>query len=216
MASSGEIMIRYIAFSIVLLFLTSLTHAQMGGGGQQQQAATIPDVDKETLLYLIPEKWYPYSKEGEAKNDVFLFPTGQSPKGWRELIQHETFKSTMGATDATQIFDLKTKSLDKACISHDVETIKDSDENGYSMHQWIEHCETAEEKMITIRKAILGKDQLYLASKIWKNEPRNWQDERQEWSQYMNQVYVCDGTSEHGCFPPNGRGRGGGMGGMGR
>ena len=206
---------------VTLLILASINvaSAQMGGGmggggGGMAAPAPIPEVDGETLIYQPIDKWYPYSKQSEAKADVYLFPTGQKPEKWKELMQFETFFTTLGVTDASQVFDLKTGNLGTSCESHTVTTDKDADENGYYMHQWSERCSTTEGEMVTTRKTILGTEKLYLASKIWKYEPKDWEVEK--WTAYLDQVYVCDGTEQHHCRPPNrpAGGRGGeGMGG---
>lgn len=205
-------MIRLYFILTTLTFFISAANAQMGGGGMAAPLP-VPEVDEETLIFQIPEKWYPYSKDSEAKVDVYIFPTGSDPKKWKELVQLETFTSKMGITDSSQVYDLKTGALENACNTHNVTSDKDRDENSYSMHQWTERCTTGDTETVTIRKAILGNDKFYLASKVWKYEPKDWEVEK--WTDYMNQVYVCDGTSEHNCNPPNGRGGGGG-GGMGR
>jgi len=208
-------MIKLTLIITTTLIFFGTANAQMGGGGggMAPERAPIPEVDGETFIYQIPDKWYPYSKKSEAKADVYIFPTGQNPEKWKELLQLESFTSTLNLTDATQVYDLKTGALEGACDSHSVTSDKDNAENAYSMHQWTERCSQGEEEMVSIRKAILGNERLYMASIVWKYEPKDWEIEK--WQQYLDQTYVCDGTPAHNCAPPNRRAGNGGMGGMG-
>lgn len=185
-------MIRILLISGVLALTINNAVAQMGGMGA---AAPTPEVDGETWIWKTPEKWYPYSKTSETKNDVYIFPTGQKPEKWKQMLQFEEFTSTLGITNVKQVYDLKTQNL-KGCT---FEVMKDQPEKAYSMMQWSERCELEGETALTVRKATLGTERLYIASKVWKSEPR--ESEMDKWLGYLNQTYVCDGTPEHDCRP---------------
>ncbi len=194
-------MIRILLMSGIFALTINTASAQMGGMGA---ATPTPEVDGETWIWEIPEKWYPFSKSSELKNDVFIFPTGQKPEKWKQMIQFEEFTSTLGVTQASQVYDLKTKNL-KDCT---LETIRENDEKGYSTIQWSESCPVDDEISVTLRKATVGNDRLYLASKVWKSEPK--ESEMEKWLAFLGQTYVCDGTQEHDCTPQRARGGGGG------
>lgn len=201
-------MIRILFWSSLCALTINIASAQMGGGMGAAEEVVIPEVDGESWIWLTPEKWYPYSKTSELKNDAYLFPTGQKPQKWKEMLQLEQFNSTLGLTDADQAFELKTQNL-AGC---EVEKIIDQSENGYPMNQWVERCASSDgETMVTVRKAVLGNERFYLASRIWKSEPK--ESEMEKWLDYLDTIYVCDGTRQHDCTPPSAGGGGGGMGG---
>ena len=196
-------MIRTLFWSsIFALTVNGSVFAQMGGGMGAEMP--MPEVDGETWIWLTPEKWYPYSKTSDVKNDVFIFPTGQKPDKWKQMLQFEQFASTLNITDVKQVYDLKTQNL-KNCT---FESLKTLSEKGYSMTQWSERCPLDGETAVTIRKATLGTDRLYLVSKIWKSEPSD--SEMEKWTRYLDQTYVCDGTEQHDCRPPRAQGGPGG------
>lgn len=196
-------MFRYFVLILSLLAGLNAAHAQMGMG--QEQEIYIPDVDKESLILLRPDKWYPYFKESEQKIDTYYFPTGQKPEKWREALQSQQYLSTMGVTDAAQVYDVRTKANAANCTDHEVTLLSKADdvENGYSKVDWMENCASADDSnVVTLSKVVLGNEQLYIVSKIWKYEPK--EKDVEEWQQFMSQVYVCDPTTESNpCRPPN-------------
>lgn len=197
-------------YLIAALFITlNSANAQMGGMGEQE--VYIPDVDKESLILLRPDKWYPYFKESEQRVDTYYFPTGQKPENWKEAIQSQRYLSTMGVTEASAVFDVRTQANAPNCETHEVMLITNEAENGYSKSEWLETCVNADDSQVTtLNKAIVGNEQLYVVSKIWKYEPK--ENDMEEWKRFMGQVYVCDPTTENNpCRPPNGPqgGRGG-------
>lgn len=210
---------KTIYILVLSLFLAGTVQAQMGGGGGQQafEPVVIPDVEEETLILAIPDKWYPFFRESEAKTDTYYFPTGQGASGWREAIHAQRFVSTLNLTEATEYYEVKSGANAKACAEHEVSFMRGGSENGYSRAEWYEHCTLAnEDELHTLNKAILGNEKLYVVSKVWKSDPD--QEERFEWERYLGTAFVCDPTTlENPCIPPsNGRGMGGaGMGGGG-
>jgi hypothetical protein len=60
----------------------------------------LPDVDKETMILDLPDKWYPYSRRTDAMVDTYVFPTGQEPSDWDETLRQEIFLSTAGISEA--------------------------------------------------------------------------------------------------------------------
>ena len=193
----------FISAVVILLILQSAAFGQGRGGGQRPAEAQVPDVDGESLILQIPDKWYPYSKETEVKVDTFVFPTGQKPEKWKESLRYERFLTTVGATEARQVYDLKIESNATKCVDYEAAVIKDEPENGYSMIEWSEHCLSKDNKpFVMLNKAILGFEQLYVVSKIWKYEPK--ENDMNEWLAYMEQVYVCDPTIDaDSCRPPH-------------
>lgn len=184
-----------------LLVLSGAANAQMGGMGEQ--AVYIPDVDKESLILLRPDKWYPFYKESEQKVDTYYFPTGQKPESWKEAVQSQRYTSTMGVTSAAQVFQVRTQANAANCTEHQVTLISDDTENGYSKAEWAEHCVSgSDSEVVTLNKVVLGNEQLYVVSKIWKYAPKK--NDMQEWQSFMSSVYVCDPTTQaNPCRPPN-------------
>ena len=156
-----------------------------GGGGRDAEPLFIPDVESESMILAIPDKWYPFFKESETKTDTYYFPTGQGARGWREAIHSQRFVSTLGLTQATEYYEAKTNANAKNCAKkHDISFMRGGTENGYSRAEWVEHCTLAnDDELITLNKAVLGNEKLYVVSKIWKEEPD--QEEMNEWEQYM-------------------------------
>ena len=198
-------MVRSLLVAITML-ATQLSVAQMGGMGAP--SAALPNVDKESLIFQVPSKWYPYFRETDAKVDTFIFPTGQEPSDWKEALQTERFLTTLGVTTASQVCALRAQGTN--CAEHSATLSKEADENGYSMVQWIENCTRVDDSVVvTLGKVILGNEQLYVVSKIWKYQPRD--SDLEEWKRYMDTVYACDPTTggRHPCRPPNGGAAGG-------
>ncbi len=202
-------MIRVLCLCVAMLFSLNTAYAQMGGGGggggggnRLAPAYIPPDVEEESLIFSLPAKWYPYYKTTDAKVDTFIFPTGQEPTDWKEALQIERYLTTLGVTDARQVYAARTQGTN--CSEHSVTLSKEAPENGYSTAQWVENCIREDESMsVTLAKTILGNDQLYIVTKIWKYEP--WDSHMSEWEDYLDEVFVCDpntGTS-HPCRPPN-------------
>lgn len=201
-------MIKFTSAVLGLLVFASAAHAQMGGMGEQQ--AFVPDVDEESLILLRPDKWYPYFSESEQKVDTYYFPTGQKPEKWKEALQSQRYRTTLGVTDAAQVQQARTQANKANCMDHQVTFVTGGTENGYSKNEWTEVCTSnSDSTLVTLNKVILGNEQLYSVSKIWKYEPKA--SDMEEWRQYLSQVYVCDPTTgANPCRSPNGgRGRGG-------
>ena len=193
-------MIRiYLVFGMLLA--AHLSHAQMGGMGAAPQVF-MPDVDSESLILQVPAKWYPYYRTTDAKVDTFMFPAGQEPEDWKEALQSERFLTTLGVTEARQVFEFRTQGT--SCVEHSVTLSKEANENGYSMAQWVENCTRADDSQVTtLGKTIVGNEQLYVVNKIWKYSPRD--SDMEEWEGYMDGIYVCDPTTDgaNPCRPPN-------------
>lgn len=193
-------MIRiYLVFGMLLA--AHLSYAQGGGMGAPAQEF-IPDVDSESLILQVPSKWYPYYRTTDAKVDTFMFPTGQEPDDWKEALQSERFLTTLGVTRAAEVYEYRTQGTN--CTAHSATLSKEANENGYSMAQWVENCSRADESVVvTLGKAILGNDRLYVVNKIWKYSPRD--SDMEEWEGYLDGIYVCDPTTEgaNPCRSPN-------------
>lgn len=203
-------MIKKISILFGVIFFANNVFSQGGMGGGAEEVY-IPDVDEESFIWQIPSKWYPYSKESEIKIDVYLFPTGQEPTDFKEMLHFEEFRSTMNAVDAESVYQLKTQAASAGCPTYQHELEVDQTENGYSMVQWSENCITDSSTIYALTKVIVGNEKLYIAKKAWKYEPR--ESEQIKWNDLFMSVYVCDPTTgENRCTPPNG-GRGGGGGG---
>lgn len=184
--------VRRIA-ALLLLLTTSTVLAQGRGGppGGPPEPPPVPDVDKESLIYDVPDKWYPYSRSTDDKDETFIFPTGQKPDSWKQAFRVEQFHSTLGVSDARQAFDHKTQANASSCNSHDVTVLRESDENGYSVMLWTESCETARKKTtVMLNKVIVGAERLYIVSKIWTRIPRDSDLDR--WRRRLDDVFVCD------------------------
>jgi hypothetical protein len=196
--------IRFAFATSIFLLVNGVAHAQMGSAPREAQPY-IPDVDRESLILQIPEKWYPYHLETENKVDTFVFPTGQKPEKWREMLRYERFLTTQGVTRAKQVFDLKTEINATNCVEYEAVLLIDVPENGYSMSQWTEHCVLANDSSIVmLNKVIVGFEQLFVVAKVWKYDPK--QNDMDEWLAYMRQVYVCDpNMAGSPCRPPNRR-----------
>jgi hypothetical protein len=77
---------------------------------------------------------------------------------------------------------------------------------------WRQVCETDGGVDARLSKVILGENQLYIISKLWRYEPRDRDWTR--WDEYLQNVYVCDPVrAGHRCRPI---GRGLTQGGRGR
>jgi hypothetical protein len=72
---------RHSVFAYVVagfLFLMSGISSGQRGVGGARTSPLFPDVEKETMIFEIPEKWYPYSRRTDAKIDTF-FSIGDEP-----------------------------------------------------------------------------------------------------------------------------------------
>lgn len=196
----------------LLILLTSSVSAQMGGGGRRDRPAPIfPDIDKETLILTTPEKWYPYTRRTDDMVDTYIFPTGQEPTDWKEALRQEVFLTTAGVTAPRQVYELRSESTAKTCDRYDTEILAERQENGYAMYYWRQECGMGEDVIASLHKVILGEDQLYIVSKVWKSEPRERDWTR--WEEYLEGVYVCDPVREgHRCRPIRPAGGPAGMG----
>lgn len=191
---------------VIGLFSIS-ANAQMGGATMAE--VFIPDVDEESVIFQVPSKWYPYYRTTDNKLDTFIFPTGQEPTDWKDALEVEEYNSTLGVTAARQVFDFRAQGA--SCTEHSATVTKEAAENGYSMIQWSEECVNAEgDESLTLGKAILGNEKLYIITRFWKYDP--WNSHIEEWQAYLDGVYVCDPTvasRAHPCRPPNAGGPGG-------
>lgn len=204
-------------FLLLGLLLTSsqFALAQRGGGGGERARPQIPDIDAETMILDIPDKWYPYSRRTDTMVDTYVFPTGQEPADWDETLRQEVFLSTAGITSARQVYELRAENNRGRCERYEAETLGDHQENGYPMFYWRQVCDMSEQTIASLNKVILGNDQLYILSKIWKYEPR--EREWTRWEEYVEGVYVCDPARlEYRCRPVWPAGAPAGMGGRGR
>ncbi len=162
----------------------------------------MPNTDIETMILQLPDKWNPVGQTAEGKTDIWVFPTGQEPDDWEETLRHEAFHSTGGMDTATRVYELRAENDQQNCPGFSSEILSDEPENGYSMIYWKQVCELGEEETVaSLNKVVLGNDQLYILSKIWKYDPpnRTWR----RWETYMEGVYVCDPTrpQQHRCVP---------------
>lgn len=205
-------MSRIYSFLITFLMLSGGLHAAGMGMGDAARQQPIPDVDKESLIFNVPNKWYPYHKDTEVKKSTYIFPTGQKPEKWKEALQFDEFKGLQGVTNPNQLYKLKTDANQARCDEYTKTESVDKRMNGYLTSQWGETCNMADNTtMSTINKVVVGNDQLYVISKIWKYEPK--ERHVNQWTNYMDTVYVCDPTTgSNSCRPPRPEGRQGGMG----
>ena len=203
---------------VVTVLWSQSVFAQMGGGSgfdtAERAAQTFPDVTEETMIFDVPAKWYPYYRRTDDMVDTYIFPTGQEPEDWEETLRQQTFLGHAGVTEPRQVFDLRSQSNQSNCRRYEPEILGDGLENGYPMFYWRQVCETAADTVSSLNKVVLGTEQLYIISKVWKEEPRDREWER--WETYLQSVYVCDPrTEDHRCRPIRTIG-GAGMGGRGR
>ena len=151
----------------------------------------------------LPEEWYASSPlTDENKTDSYLFPIGQDHSDWTESLRQEAFTTTSGMESAERVYELRSAINEKNCPDYSSEILEDEPENGYSMISWRQLCEISEEESVaSLHKVVLGNDQLFILSKIWKYDPSNriWR----RWRNYLeDDVYVCDPTRpEHPCRP---------------
>lgn len=203
-------MIRKLIILITTILATTGTVlAGMAGGGMGAEVY-IPDVDKESFIWQVPAKWYPFSKETEAKKTAYIFPTGQKPEKFKQVLQFDEFSSTVGMKDASSVYVLKTDAAATKCENYSRELDFDREQNGYSTAQWTESCVVdGQTPLYSLSKAVVGNEKLYIVKKSWKFEPK--ETERQRWLNYFRTVYVCDPTTgENECRPPRPeRGEGG-------
>lgn len=208
-------MIRKLVTLITgVLLTTSILYAQTAGmGGMGRGEASIPDVDKESFIWQVPAKWYPYSKETEVKKTAYIFPTGQKPEKFKQVLQFDEFSSTVGMADASSVYVVKTDAAALKCSNYTRELEFDREQNGYSTAQWSESCVVDDKTPIySLTKAVVGNERLYIVKKSWKFEPKK--SERERWHNYFRTVYVCDPTTgKNECRstrperPQGGRGR---------
>ncbi|MDE0005589.1 MAG: hypothetical protein OXQ29_23100 [Rhodospirillaceae bacterium] len=175
----------------------------MGGGGAPQGMAgglVIEIPEGETMVVPLPDGWMAYSREAEEKVERYVIPRGQELTDWREALRQETYRTTVGITAAERVYELRTAADPDNCESFASETLGEGLENGYSMVLWRQVCEFADgQTLASLNKTVLGNDQLHILSMIWKQDPPNraWN----QWTNYMNRVYVCDTNrrEEHPC-----------------
>jgi hypothetical protein len=186
----------------------------MGGGrgGGDRPAPQIPDVAEETLILSTPDKWYPYSRETDALVETYMFPTGQEPSDWEEALRQEVYLTTAGVTAPRQVFELRSKADSERCTNFESNTLSEQPDNGYPVFFWRQVCDTGDDVDARLSKVILGEDQLYVVSKVWRYEPRDRDWAR--WDEFLQRVYVCDPVRPgHRCRPgglaPGQAGRGG-------
>ena len=180
--------------------------AQMGGGmggGRAPQGMGGPTVlrspEGETLVVPLPNGWTPYAREAEEKDEKYIFPSGQEPSDWLQTLRQETYRTTAGITEAERVYELRIESDPQSCESFSSEKLSDEPENGYSTVLWRQVCELASgDTLSSLNKTVLGNDHLHILTMIWKENPPNraWN----QWTNYMNRVYVCDTDREdHPC-----------------
>lgn len=203
----GCVMVRMklAVMGFLSVALCSPVAAQMGGamGGAPQGMAgqaVLRSPEGETMLVPLPDNWTPYAREGEQKDERYIFPRGQEPADWRETLRQETYHTTVGIASAERVFELRVESDPNSCESFASEKLAGGPENGYSMVLWRQVCELADgQTLASLNKAVLGNDQLHILSMIWKQDPptRAWE----QWNNYMDGVFVCDTNrrEEHPC-----------------
>ena len=184
-----------------LLLMSCSALAQMGGGGGNDRAGPqFPNIDEETMIFDVPDKWYPYSRRTDAKVDTYIFPIGDEPADWDETLRQEVFLTTAGVTAPRQVFELRSESNRSNCDDLETEILQESEENGYPIFLWKQVCGMSGQVVASINMAVLGREHLYILSRVWKYEPRDREWSR--WEDYFQQVYVCDPVlPEHRCRP---------------
>lgn len=186
------------------------TFAQGMGGGRLTESPPIPDVDKESLIFSVPQRWYPYSRSTDDKDETFIFPTGDSPDDWNDMLRIEQYKTTLGVTSAMQVHELKQQSNSEACERYSNTLQDDKPENGYSMALWFESCDMASgDSRVMLTKTVVGAERLYVVTRIWTEQPGERDVER--WQQELTRMFVCDpNTGVNPCAPPGSTARGAG------
>jgi len=200
-------MIRKLTILIsTILITTSTVLAAPGGMGGMGAEIYIPDVDKESFIWQLPAKWYPYSKETEVKKTVYVFPTGQKPEKFKQVLQFDEFATKAGVADAKSVYTLRTDAAATKCTNYSQELEFERPENGYSTVQWSENCvDDGKTPVFSLTKVIVGNEKLYMVKKSWKFEPKKSESER--WHNYFRTVYACDPTTGgNECRPPRPRG----------
>ena len=189
-------------FCAVICFPVAAQMGGMGGGGAPQGMGgqiVLRTPEGETMVVPLPNGWTPYGRETEEKDERYIFPSGQEPTDWQQSLRQETYRTTAGIAVAERVYELRVENDPKSCASFSSEKLTDEPENGYSTVLWRQVCELAGgETLSSLHKTVLGNDQLHILSMIWKEDPPNraWN----QWTNYMNRVYVCDTErEEHPC-----------------
>ena len=190
--------------SVVCAVISTPVAAQMGGGmgGAPQGMGgqmVLRAPEGETMVVPLPNGWTPFQREAEEKDERYIFPSGQEPSDWQQTLRQETYRTTAGVTRADRVYELRIESDPNSCESFSSDKLSDEPENGYSTVLWRQVCELASgQTLSSLHKTVLGNDQLHILSMIWKENPPNraWN----QWTNYMNRVYVCDTErEEHPC-----------------
>ena len=198
-----------VGFFCAVICVPASAQMGMGGGGAAQGMGgqiVLRSPEGETMVVPLPDGWTPYAREAEEKDDRYVFPSGQEPSDWQQALRQETYHTTAGITAAERVYELRVENDPGSCESFSSEQLTGEPENGYSTVLWRQVCELANgETLSSLHKTVLGNDHLHILSMIWKENPPNraWN----QWTNYMNRVYVCDTErEEHPCqrVPPAG------------
>ena len=184
----------------------------MGGGGAPQGMSgqlVLRVPDGETMVVPVPNNWTPYSRQAEEKDESYVFPRGQDLNDWQQALRQESYHTTAGVAAAERVYELRTQGDERSCASFDSRVLSDEPENGYSSVLWRQVCELESGQTVSsLNKTVLGNERLHIVTMIWKENPSNraWN----QWTNYMNRVYVCDPEREEhpcrGAGPPAGAG----------
>lgn len=157
---------------------------------------------KDENLLISPPPGFKVGFESD-KNKVIMqewVPQGQTVDEWTDMVTVQIFLGGKDLDDK-QFADFMTKQWSSACQGGTGTPAASSLDNGYASSSFTLSCplNTATGKPeYTLVKAIKGTDSFYAVQKAFRFTPS--QEQIAQWSQYLNNVHVCDTRGDtHPC-----------------
>lgn len=154
---------------------------------------TTPPKGQEILLATTPTG---YQIGAQSKTEKFavktLYPQGESPNHWTERLTFEAFPELADHTP-TQ-FQKAIQGPSENCKNGKVISSSVGEEDGYAFSLWSETCDGSSAGQMEFRfnKAIQGRDNLYLITKVFRSQPTDTQTQQSR--SYLSAVRACDST----------------------
>ena len=146
----------------------------------------------ENFLVQVPPGYKIDFREQNAKMLMTeMVPTNETVKNWTEMVTMQVF---FGLKVQPEAFQVRMQQIwGESCPGSEFRTLAKEVESGYAVAVWLQICPSNKatgKPEITLLKAVLGNDSLYVLQKAFKFKPS--QEQVTKWMAYLRDARVCD------------------------